>query len=86
MIYRYQITLASLDDPTKSYVGKECKGLFPHKMINNLFFNDADILKESFTLTVNVLYKRDHDKLHTINLTNYNIKDNLLKYAKNDNY
>ena len=82
----YQITLASLDDSTKSYVGKECKGLFPHKMINNLFFNDPHILKKSFNLTMNDFYKRDHDKLHTINLNNYNIKDNLLKYAKNDTY
>ena len=82
----YQITLASLDDSTKSYIGKECKGVFPHKLINNLFFNDPDILKKSFNLTQNDFYKRDHDKLHTVDLNNYNIKDNLIKYAKNDTY
>ena len=33
-----QIVLASLDDACKDYLNKDVKGAFPHKLMNNLFF------------------------------------------------
>ena len=80
----YQIVLCSLDSACKSYMNKDVKGIFPHKMINNLFFKDENLLNKTFNLTKNDFYKRDHDKLKEANLINYCIKHHLFKYGRND--
>ncbi len=80
----YQILLCSLDDACKSYLGEELKGVFPHKMIGNLFFKDKNILNKSFDLIKDDFFKRDHEKIKHMNLQNYNIGIELEKYAKND--
>ena len=80
----YQIVLSSLDDACKSYLNKDCKGVFPHKLINNIFFKDKDILDKTLKLKIDDFYKRDHEKLNEINLESYNIGEHLFKYAKND--
>jgi hypothetical protein len=51
-----QILLSSLDGATKSFLNKKCKGVFPHKLINKIFFNDPDILQKNLTLTENDFY------------------------------
>ena len=68
--------------PTDSH--PECKGVFPHKLLNHIFFQDPDILNKSFNLTKDDFYKRDHENLLTTDLNNFNIKENLIKYANND--
>ena len=80
----YQILLCSLDNACKSYLNKDVKGIFPHKLINNIFFKDNDILNKSFNLVKDDFYKRDHDKLNNEDLNNYNIGEKLFEYAKND--
>lgn len=53
-------------------------------MIDRLFFKDKNILNKTFNLTEKDFYKRDHDKIKNMDLTNYNIGSELEKYAKND--
>ena len=79
----YQIVMCSLDSACKSYMNKDVKGIFPHKMINNLFFKDENILNKTFNLTKNDFYKRDHDKLKEANIINYCIKHLLFKCGRN---
>ena len=80
----YQIVLCSLNDACKSYLGKQVKGIFPHKLINNIFFKYKNILNIDLDLKTEHFYKRDHDALKSYELSNYNVKENLIKYAKND--
>ena len=66
------------------FLGEDAKGVFPHKLINNLFFKDKDILNKTFSLTVDDFYKRDHEKIKTMDLTKFNVGEELNKYGKND--
>ena len=47
----YQIVLSSLDSACKSYLGKQLKGIFPHKLINNTWFKYNVLLTKSLILS-----------------------------------
>ena len=79
-----QITNCSLDKACEGYLGQKLKGKFPHFFINRQFFNDKDILNKSFDLSPSDYPKKDRDNLTDADLKNFNVYDNLLKYAKND--
>ena len=70
----YQIVLCSLNDACKSYLGKQVKGIFPHKLINNIFFKYKNILNIDLDLKTEHLYNRDHDALKGYELSNYKVK------------
>ena len=87
-----QILMSSLDKATQSFLNKKCKGIFPHKLINKVFFNDPNILTKTLKLTKDDFYKSKDiegnddldERLKDINMNEYNIKDHLYEYAEND--
>ena len=52
----YQTVLASLDKSTQSFLNKEVKGIFPHKLINDMFSKYTDILDKNLILNTNLKY------------------------------
>jgi len=58
--------------------------MFPHKLFNNIFFKYKNILDINLDLKKDHFYKRVHASLEENDLINYNVKENLIKYAKND--
>ena len=67
-------------------MGEKLKGIFFHKLINHIFFKYKNILDVDLCLEKKHFYKRDHDELKNYEkeMSNYIVKENLTKYAKND--
>ena len=65
-------------------MGEKLKGIFPHKLINDIFFKYKNILYIDLSLEKKHFYKRDHNELKNYEneMSNYNVKENLIKYAK----
>ena len=65
-------------------MGEKLKGIFPHKLINDIFFKYKNILDVDLCLEKKHFYKRDHNELKNYEneMSNYNVKENLIKYAK----
>ena len=78
----YQIVLTSLKIACDSFMGEKLKGIFPHKLINDIFFKYKNILDIDLCLEKKHFYKRDHNELKYYEISNYNVKENLIKYAK----
>ena len=64
--------------------GEKSKCIFPHELINDIFFEYNNILDIDLCLEKKHFYKRDHNELKNYEISNYNVKENLIKYAKND--
>ena len=67
-------------------MGEKLKGMFPHKLINDIFFKHKNILDVDLCLEKKRFYKRDHDELKNYEkeMINYDVKENWIKYAKNE--
>ena len=80
----YQIVLTSLNNACDSFMGEKLKGVFSHKLINDAFFKYKYILDIDLCLEKKHFYKRDHNELKNCEkeMSNYNVMENLLKYAK----
>ena len=59
----YQIVLTSLNNACDIFMGGKLKGIFPHKLINDIFFKYKNILDIDLCLEKKHFYKRDHDEL-----------------------
>ena len=79
-----QITNCSLADACKSFINEDLKGKFPHLYINNRFFADSNILNTTVDLKPEDYPKKDRASLKDADLKNFNLLENLCKYAKND--
>ena len=53
----YQVVLTSLNNACDSFMGQKLKGIFPHKLINDIFFKYKIILDIDLCLEKNIFIK-----------------------------
>ena len=53
----YQIVLTSLNNACDSFMGGKLKGIFPHKLMNDIFFKYKNILDVDLCLEKNIFIK-----------------------------
>ena len=79
-----QIAMCSLDKASKSYIRKSEKGIFPHIYTNKNYFQNPNILNEYVNLTKEDYPKAMRANLKEKDLMDFNFKENLKTYGKND--